>query len=138
MFFVVDGIPVPKMRPRVTYSGHAYTPEKTKVFESRVKDAAMQAMGGCEPLRGAVRLDVRQYFPIPVSWPKQKRQDALNGGLAHTVKPDADNVYKSVADALNGVAYVDDVQVVSGGFTKRYSERPRVEITVTKADEVQA
>ena len=55
---------------------------------------------------------------------------ALDGRLLPMVKPDADNVYKAVADALNGIVYRDDVQVVIGGFMKLYSGQPRIEVCV--------
>jgi Holliday junction resolvase RusA-like endonuclease len=35
---------------------------------------------------------------------------------------------KAVCDALNGVAYGDDSQIVSAHIAKRYSSEPRVEV----------
>ena len=46
------------------------------------------------------------------------------------VKPDLDNVVKAVLDALNGVVYRDDAQVVNLVATKRYATEPRVEVYV--------
>lgn len=133
--FTVNGVPVPKMRPRLTRGGHAYTPKETRDYEGIVREAAFNAMRGNELLSGAVRMDVKMFFPIPASWPKKRQDAAKNGELGHCVKPDATNVLKSIEDALNGIAYKDDCQIVAGGFSKHYSERPRVEITVTNADE---
>lgn len=131
--FTVDCVPVPKMRPRVMRNGHAYTPKKALEFETMVRETALRAVGNARPLEGAVRLDVGLYFPIPSSWPKGKRLDALHGAKRHICRPDADNCYKSVADALNGVCYKDDGQIVIGGFSKFYSEHPRIEVRVEEA-----
>jgi Holliday junction resolvase RusA-like endonuclease len=47
-----------------------------------------------------------------------------------TKKPDADNILKLVADALNGLAYVDDKNIVTAHAHKVYSDRPRLEINI--------
>jgi Holliday junction resolvase RusA-like endonuclease len=44
------------------------------------------------------------------------------------VKPDLDNVAKAVLDAINGIVYVDDAQVINLVATKRYATDPRVEV----------
>ena len=48
-------------------------------------------------------------------------------------KPDNDNVVKIIQDALNLVAYHDDVQIVDCQLRKFYSDRPRVEVTIQGA-----
>jgi Holliday junction resolvase RusA-like endonuclease len=45
-------------------------------------------------------------------------------------KPDGDNVLKIIADALNGIAYYDDTQVVSQSITKEYSLEPKVVVRI--------
>lgn len=53
------------------------------------------------------------------------------GLLRPTTKPDVSNVIKGVEDALNGVWYKDDSQIVAyGKVGKWYSDMPRVEITM--------
>ena len=66
----------------------------------------------------AVRIEA--VYGIPKSYSKKKRERALNGELAPTKKPDADNIAKVVCDALNGVAYVDDTQVIDLRVFKRF------------------
>jgi Holliday junction resolvase RusA-like endonuclease len=53
-----------------------------------------------------------------------------DGEIYPQVKPDLDNVMKAVLDALNGVVYADDSQVINLVATKRYSTDPRVEVYV--------
>jgi len=44
--------------------------------------------------------------------------------------PDTDNIIKIVADALNGVAYRDDAQIVRVEASKFYGEKPRLFIRI--------
>lgn len=50
------------------------------------------------------------------------------GLIVPTVKPDTDNVAKIVLDALNGIAYHDDAQIVQLTVLKRYSTEPKVKV----------
>ena len=52
------------------------------------------------------------------------------GYIRPAKKPDIDNVIKSILDALNGVAYHDDTQVVAVFAEKYYSDTPRVEVEI--------
>ena len=47
-----------------------------------------------------------------------------------TKKPDIDNIIKAVLDALNGVAYKDDTQVVQVMATKKYRDKAFVEVAI--------
>ena len=47
-----------------------------------------------------------------------------------TKKPDIDNAIKAIADALNGVAYYDDSQIVYIEATKHYAEKPQTVVTL--------
>lgn len=56
--------------------------------------------------------------------------------LPHDKKPDIDNVLKAVQDALNGLAYADDSQIVRVEITKVVAagdEQPRTLISVAGA-----
>lgn len=114
--FRVNGQPQGKARARSTRGGRYYTPEKTRRYEAAIRAAA----AGCPKLEGAVRVNISAWFAVPKSWSKAKRAAAAAGNLYPTVKPDADNVAKVVCDALNGVAYHDDSQVVECVVRKRY------------------
>jgi Holliday junction resolvase RusA-like endonuclease len=67
-------------------------------------------------------------MPMPKDWSKRKKQLALNGEVKPSVKPDLDNLCKAVLDALNGIAYHDDKQIVELHLSKAYSDHPRTEI----------
>lgn len=58
----------------------------------------------------------------------------MNGCIYPTKKPDADNIAKIVLDALNGVAYTDDTQVVNLSVQKRYGEVAEVKVEITEVN----
>lgn len=95
---------------------------------------AIQEMAGMKPLSGCIALMVCAYFVPPKSWAKWKKAAALEDKIRPTMKPDFDNLAKIAADALNGIVYLDDVQVVDGRALKFYSDDPRVEIWVRELD----
>lgn len=112
-----------KDRPRTTKAGHVYTPEATKDYEARIRWVWRSAtQGKVPPLEGPVAVTLKAFYPIPQSAPKAKRAKMLSGALRPQVKPDIDNVVKIALDALNGLAYLDDKQVVRLQASKHYVE----------------
>lgn len=131
--FFVPGKPQGKGRPRAVARGkfvRMYTPEKTASYESTVALAASEAMGNRPPMDGALSVTMQIALPIPASWSNRKKSNALDGIVLPTIKPDADNVVKAVFDAINGVVWGDDTQVVDLRLVKRYSARPGVSMLV--------
>lgn len=128
--FAVYGEPVGKARPRFnTKTRTAYTPSKTAEYEREIA-AAYRAVGKGKMYNGAVALDISAYFAIPKSTPKKKLFQFLQNIFRPTKKPDIDNIMKIIMDGLNGIAYEDDKQVVSGRIRKFYSTEPRVEVEI--------
>lgn len=132
--FTVYGEPTGKGRPKFsTFNGRAmaYTPKKTENYESYVK-LAYQA-SGAEKFPDDVQIyaEIDAYYAIPKSTSKKKKQKMIDGEIRPTKKPDTDNIAKIILDALNGIAYHDDAQVVSLSVRKYYSEEPRVEVVLS-------
>ncbi len=75
-------------------------------------------------------------MPIPASFSKRKRLDAIERRLRPTTKPDWDNIAKTI-DALNKVVWPDDAAVVDAVVRKFYSEKPAL-VIVVRALEPQA
>lgn len=130
MEIMIDGEPVPKARPRMTKTGHVYTPKRTKEQEERIR-AEWIAKNGNEPLTGCVVLKAVFYMGIPKNISKEKR--AMLKVSRPTKRPDIDNLAKLVIDALNGVAYVDDKQIAVLIAGKEYSEGARTVVNVYEA-----
>lgn len=130
--FHIDINPVPKGRPKFSKIGgfvRTYTPKKTQDFETEVREAAKQAMNR-EPLEGPLAVYLYFRLPIPKSYPKKRIAACLSGSDRPTKKPDLDNLAKSVLDALNGVIYQDDSQIVSLHMTKVYSQHPGIDLLI--------
>jgi Holliday junction resolvase RusA-like endonuclease len=124
-------VPTSKARPRVTANG-TYTPKRTRVAEKTVRDYAFEAMHPRRAVAAPLALSVRALFAIPKSWSKAKREAAYEKRLMHTSKPDVDNLVKLVKDALQGVVYVDDCQIVTLTAHKDWGGVDRLEIEVTE------
>ena len=133
--FIIDGQPFGKERPRF-WNGHAVTPPKTRAYEQEVGLLAKAA--GAKPIPGPVEIIVDAFFKIPKSWSKKNREAAIYDEIRPTGRPDASNILKIVDDGCNGVAFVDDSQIVSSTCRKFYSEDARVQVRIeyltTKVD----
>ena len=133
--FLVPGQPQGKGRPRVgKVAGHVrmFTPPKTESYEALIALFAHQAMQGRPLIVGPVRVDLELVCGIPASWSKKKRAQAEQGAIRPTTKPDLDNTAKVFFDAINGVVWVDDVQVVTMSARKAYGAAPGVGVLVTE------
>lgn len=129
--FTVPGVPVGKGRARfVRATGHAYTPSKTRAYETLVKVMAKQAMRGRKPFSEACAVFIHVLLTPPQSWSRTKWDFALGGGRWPTGKPDLDNYAKIVVDACNGVVFDDDRQVVKLTATKTYHKSNVVTVEV--------
>lgn len=129
--FVVPGEPVAKGRPRFTANGHAYTPEKTTNYETLVRwEYHLQTNGFRFADEAELGMRVEAFFDIPKSKSKRAQHDMEIGLVHHTKRPDADNLLKAIADALNHVAYKDDSAICYVEVTKKYSRTPCARITI--------
>lgn len=132
--FVIPGEPVGKGRPRLSTRGgfaRAYTPAKTRSYESLIATAAIDA--GARAHGEPVALDVFAYHAIPRSWSRSKRAQALDGMIRPTgPRGDLDNVVKAVSDALNKIAWHDDGQVVELRAERHYAVEGRVSVEVRR------
>jgi Holliday junction resolvase RusA-like endonuclease len=128
VIYSVEGDPVGKQRPRFS-RGRTYTPKKTVDYETIIASKASQAMGSSEPLQTPVAIFIWISHAIPASYSKKRKEACLNG-LDWPKKPDLDNVAKVFLDAMNGIVYKDDVQVVKLRVSKRYDTDSIVDVLV--------
>lgn len=132
IYFVIPGEVRPKERPRFTRSGRIFTPKKTVDYENKVKACYMTEypFGMAFP-EGALEMVLNIYVGVPKSYSKKKK-DRMICFEYPTKRPDADNQLKAVADALNGVVYTDDSQIVMVTVNKLWSEEPKAEVTIRR------
>lgn len=110
-----------------------YTLAETKAYERRIALLAQQALGKdraswCK--EGAFVVDVVIYKTVPVSRPKIYRQMALAGKIRPIARPDVDNTTKAILDAVKGILWRDDTQVVGLHTDRYYAESERIVVTV--------
>lgn len=142
--FFVPGKPQGKARARTFYNPHmkrmqSITPDKTVLYENLIKARFFEAAGGIEnlPLFGEgepVRMELSIQYGVPKSASKKAKAEMLIGKVRPCKKPDADNVIKCIADALNGAAYKDDTQVCIVEAKKLYSAVEGVSVRLSRID----
>ena len=121
---VIEGVPVPKGRPRFG-RGHVYTPLKTKNAEALISTVGKKMMAGKKPFTGPVKVDATFMVDVPKSWPKKRQGMPINDILLPTSARvgDVDNLLKTVTDAINGIVYEDDRQIITATATKLYTAK---------------
>lgn len=134
MIFEILGEPMGKQRPKFARVGNftrTYTPKETVNYENWVK-LSYQNFGGENFGDTPLKVQITAKYPIPKSFSKKKHEMAIDGEIRPTTKPDCDNIAKIICDALNGIAYDDDKQIVELLVVKEYAERPRVVVEIKK------
>lgn len=107
--------------------------KRSRPWKDLISQAAGPVMGGRALLDCALAVSFTFYVRRP------KGHYSKRGGLLPsappfpTVKPDVLKLARAVEDALSGVVYRDDSQIVTEHLVKRYGEPERVELTITTA-----
>jgi len=128
--FVVPGQPQGKARARTTNFG-SYTPEKTVLYENYIKMCYQQQFKECTDK--PIEISITACFEPVKSVSKAQRLAMLNNLIPPTKKPDIDNIAKVVLDALNGIAYKDDKQVIKLNVYKKYFGRAELIVFINEA-----
>lgn len=88
-----------------------------------------------QPFDFPIRVVIGFYFSRPKSHygtGKNINILKLNIPTYHTSKPDTDNCFKFVTDAMNKVFWRDDSLICCVEIEKKYDVRPRIEIKIFK------
>lgn len=118
--FTVYGTPQPKgstkafMRPGMRFPVVTSDNPKLKDWQHLVAHSAQRYAKDLGAFSGAVSLVLRFALVRPQSLPKKVRE--------HLRKPDLDKLVRACKDALKGIVYLDDSQVVELLASKRYAE----------------
>ena len=134
--FTVYGEPIPWKRPRFNgKSKHVFEDAKVREYKDKVITAYMES-GKHEAFSKDTPLSCEIYFwlGVPASASQKRKLDMACNGRP-TKRPDNDNLYKGITDALNGVAYYDDSQIVDTQIHKLWTMgEPRAEIEIRELD----
>ena len=132
--FTVQTKPVPQARPRffVRNKGPqqfvgAYDPKQCKTFKEVIAwHAKLKAKetGLREPTTAPIAIVL--IFGMGRNG---KGAPACPAGRYHTKRPDIDNLAKAVKDALKGIVYADDSQIVEAHLYKQYGG-PEIKIEI--------
>lgn len=126
--FFVPGEPIPQGSLKAfMVNGQARVVPDNKRTEPWRKSVARAAAGLFQLSEGPAAVELEFVMPRTKSMPKSFTR-------AHTVRPDVDKLERAILDALTGVVWKDDSQVVSLRAGKRYArvgEEPGARICVT-------
>lgn len=129
----ISGPPKGKQRPRicrVNGRSMAYTPKETIEYERLVR-ASYTAVFKVKFERNLpIEISILALYSVPKYVSRKTKELMLNGRLFPTKKPDADNIIKVILDALNGLAYRDNVQICRVYFEKMYAEIPETKVLI--------
>lgn len=113
-----------KGRPRFTTRGkftRTYTPKDTLEYCNMIRETFINEIGlEFKDYNGAIRCNLHIYYAPPKSLSEKKKKELYYNPFIK--KPDNDNLEKSIWDALNGIAYVDDCQIYDNHTIKRYNK----------------
>lgn len=135
IYFHIPGKPQGKARARTGYNAKtkqvmSHTPDNTVLYENFIKTCYMQTTDKIFDNGEALSVCITACFEPAKSVSKKMRERMLQYQAFPTKKPDIDNIVKAVLDALNGIAYKDDIQVVRVTATKIYAERAGVHVEI--------
>ena len=131
--FEIPGKVKAKQSFKIGRNGFKYTPTDVKEYANWVRICFKEAYPKHLPsvfYEQQLTVVIYSFFSIPKSFSKTKRQQALEGFIRPTVKPDNDNIAKNINDALNGIAYPDDKQIVRLEVNKYYGESDIVQVII--------
>lgn len=135
--FFIKGVPSPGgsksafcLKKNGHYTGRAVVVDaggkKTKEWRQDVAAAAMEAMrlADSAPLTGAVELELIFQMPRPKSHFRSDGVTLKPGSpLRHVTRPDCTKLARSTEDAMTGICYVDDGQIVKQSHEKAFSDQ---------------
>lgn len=108
-----------------------FSPPKVKAWKKLVHDKATEQFKW-DPYSGPIQVCSIQYrFPYPKTLKKSIRQKIESGEVFYMDRRSdlMDNLNKATMDALAGVVFIDDCQIVKcGGLEKIYSNDPGISI----------
>lgn len=126
--FIYRGTVRGQGRPRFTSKGRAFKDKATRDYENAIRSAFIDQCSGFYSER-PIEVTIIVYRALPKSRPKRIESEP------DTFKPDLDNIVKAVMDALNGIAWRDDAQIVSINASKEQRTRRHVECLIIGIEE---
>lgn len=111
-----------------------YSPKKTKDYEQIIAQYYAAAHKRYFDKDVPISVSIHFGMPVPMSTSKKKAREMVTGYISHTKRPDVDNLAKAVLDALNGVAWADDAQIVKLSVHKDYTSKPSIYLCIREVE----
>jgi Holliday junction resolvase RusA-like endonuclease len=126
--------PKAKQSFRISKHGHHKDPAVEKYQESIKAMALAQTKPSQRNQSGMLFVSVEFVYSWPKTWAKGRLAKAQESICYRIARPDVDNLCKGVFDALNGLIWVDDSQIVAIHAWKRYGYVDAIIMRVWPAD----
>ncbi|MBR2256246.1 MAG: RusA family crossover junction endodeoxyribonuclease [Blautia sp.] len=112
------------------------TPKATASYEGDIKLFYQHETGGEMFEKGIpIAVELIARFEPANSESKKRKSLMVSNMIRYTKKPDIDNIAKAALDALNGLAWHDDSQVVSLLVRKRYCSEAGLDVIIKSLDD---
>lgn len=118
--------PTPKSRPRLGKNSNVYTPKRTSDAEAEIRLLLKLHMS-----KNFIKITEKPLIVSATFHYKENRSAKINPGFIYKIsRPDIDNIFKLVADAMNGIVYHDDCQIVKMESSKIYGPADGIDLKV--------
>jgi Holliday junction resolvase RusA-like endonuclease len=144
----IPGSPVAWQRPRAAPSASGkpifFEAAKVKTWRQTIRLIAQEAMkdrpmlGGTPKNKIPLIAIINFYVPRPGRLYRKKDPETI---IPMASRPDVENVYKGIADALQGIVYYDDALIASAHINKYYHEKagkPRTTVEIIEVRDTEA
>lgn len=136
---IIEGKPIPKMRPRFASHGRffPFVYDAQKDIKLKIRDKIFDYVKekyddiDFPKIAATYKIELRFYFRPPESLSLKQRNALLWNLKPFDIKPDLDNIEKFYLDCASGILWNDDKQVVALSSEKYYEEFERTEMTLT-------
>ena len=133
MELIIPGKPIALKRHRhTTRNGRIFNYDPSKADKANFLKK-VQILAPEDPLYGAISMSVEVYIDRPKShFGTGRNSDKVKDSspIYPISRPDLDNYIKFVFDALNGVFYKDDSQIVHLESEKEYAPEPKTIVRI--------
>lgn len=139
LIFRVPGDPCGQGRPFFSTKDNiirAIDRPKSRNYKAFVKEIAAGAIKKCGWIYTElpIYVEICAFMSVPSSYSQKRKKGCYTWQEYPCKKPDIDNIFKIITDALSGMAYKDDKQITDVYMFKRYVDNstcePHVCVTV--------
>lgn len=130
LIFEINQPPVPQKQTQfIARKGYCRGIDPSKLDKQQIQ-WQIRPYAPSQLYEGPVQLDLTFYMPIPKGTSKPKTTQMINGVIFPIKRPDLDNLSYLIVNAMKGIIYEDDSQIVDLNLHKRYGDAPKTVVKV--------